>query len=1000
MGCTISMLERFERVTLDGSMPEYPNYCTREPPEDIVTDRYPSHSKGIRPEKNRVIGIIEQDTKAVPIEEDETPHNFWVNEELSFENLDESTSMLVSTKDYETSTALLWRVDNNVGDAEAKEFETGEATAPKTEVAQGKNSEPELCLSWENYARESAKHDGLAKCFWLNMNRETVKGKKKVLKRKKNRKVQKAKSDNTVVSEVISFEQSGKASKLKPFVSAPINKPQKIVDKSVHQFVDNQGSVLWKTVCGNEKLEGVENIDCGTRSKSELVLSWDNYERQSAKHDGKAKFFWSDLNRETVKSLKRKSKKRKKRRPQKTNSDTTLTQSKVFSKLELKEKCKLNKSESARMHNPQEDVNESKTPFHDTDGSVSRQKVCISEKFQNPQSQKAVNQDMVAPEDDITHCNGQGPEIAISSQIVELGLENDDLQSNEFDMEIPDATEFFDLPENHALPGTLSQADIQKVEGARAEKFETSRVTVPDTESTSSHSNPELELSWDNYERMSAKHDGKAKRFWSELHREGVKSLKRKRKMAKQSKLKKANSEPTAYAPKLQHDNRMNLKQARQFRTIGSARMDCPNVESELKDEHQPNICFTANSKDALNFKPESSNIFPELELLIREHSLKNSGPKSAKHDGVAKSFWILQNEESLDRKLKRKRKKHSKITKKRKWKYQEATHKVGVLSDAAYKDHPPSVRGEYGWLWDGIPGFDSRALLLEEAVVNSEENMSPAVRAARKKRLLEIEVLDAEDFKTAQEAVMRVLSNDRRGGLQALNSMFSGNLCEPLTWEQKKELVELLQTAEVFICDSYSNCRESKNIDKKVMSQSLKKINMNGNPFMHNTGGSGRDRFVSAISELIATEQTFEEINFNYGALKEKHVVELAASLNNCKNLKHVYLDSNDFGDKGLLALINVLRKHRNTLVTLSIQNLPVWQNISTGVLREFVEAIEGSSSLTRLGFDLNMFRHQEFKDRVSKHLLQNFERLREARLSKKMTPTGIMVTQEKQPK
>jgi len=471
------------------------------------------------------------------------------------------------------------------------------------------------------------------------------------------------------------------------------------------------------------------------------------------------------------------------------------------------------------------------------------------------------------------------------------------------------------------------------------------------------------------------------------------------------------------------------LTQECQLKKIESNSMDWPNHESDLKnekfenvqfknsetvdlvppgiegttfiyshvDEHQPNISCTTNSKDAVNFKPVSSDEFPNLELLIRAYSLENSGPKSAKHDGLAKAFWILQNEQNVNGKTKRKRKQHNKITKKRKWKYQEATHEVGVLSDAAYKDNPPSVRGEYGWLWDEIPGFDSRALLLEQAVVNSLENMTPDVRAAREKRLLEIEGLDSEDFKTAQKVVMRVLSDGRRGGLRALNSMFSGNPCEPLTSAKKEKLVELLQTADVLICDSCSNCRESKDMDTKDVSQSMKKINMKGNIFMHNTGELGRDRFVSAISELIATEQTFEEINFNYGALKEKHVVELAASLNSCKNLKHVYLDSNDFGDKGLLALINVLRKHRNTLKTLSVQNLPVWQNISTGVLREFVEAIEGSSSLTKLGFDLNMFRHQEFKDRVSKHLRRNFDRLRQARVSRRLTPIGIMVPQGK---
>lgn len=115
---------------------------------------------------------------------------------------------------------------------------------------------------------------------------------------------------------------------------------------------------------------------------------------------------------------------------------------------------------------------------------------------------------------------------------------------------------------------------------------------------------------------------------------------------------------------------------------------------------------------------------------------------------------------------------------------------------------------------------------------------------------------------------------------------------------------------------------------------------------------------------------------------------MELAASLEKCKNLKHVYLDSNDFGNKGIRALIKVLQKNKETLVTLSIQNLPVWQTLSTEVLEEFVEAIEGSSSLLRLGFYMNEFRHQNFMDRVSKHLKKNFDRLREARVRAKSFP------------
>jgi len=168
-----------------------------------------------------------------------------------------------------------------------------------------------------------------------------------------------------------------------------------------------------------------------------------------------------------------------------------------------------------------------------------------------------------------------------------------------------------------------------------------------------------------------------------------------------------------------------------------------------------------------------------------------------------------------------------------------------------------------------------------------------------------------------------------------------------------------------------------------------LKEIDMNASSFLHSAGEYVRDTFVSSISELILSEPTFEVVKFSYGALEQKHVLELASSLATCKNMKHLYLDSNDFGNNGILALIEVLRKNKDSLITLSFQNLPVWQTPSTEVLQKFVEAIEESTALIRLGFDLKEFRHQEYMDRVSKHLKKNFDKVRETRLIEKLKPT-----------
>jgi len=216
---------------------------------------------------------------------------------------------------------------------------------------------------------------------------------------------------------------------------------------------------------------------------------------------------------------------------------------------------------------------------------------------------------------------------------------------------------------------------------------------------------------------------------------------------------------------------------------------------------------------------------------------------------------------------------------------------------------------------------------------------------------------------------------------LKALNLVVKDKSSKSLTGTTREKFVKLLQSAGV-LRSGHENDQSKKDSELDV-ELSFKQINMNANPFMHSASDMVRDTFVSSICELIKKERKLEEVNFNYGALKEKHVLELSASLDSCENLKHLYLDSNTFGNKGLVALSRVLRNNKDTLITLSIHNLPVGKTLSTDVLRQFVEAIEESSSLTRLGFDMKWFRHQEFMDRVSKHLQRNYERLREARIS-----------------
>jgi len=417
-------------------------------------------------------------------------------------------------------------------------------------------------------------------------------------------------------------------------------------------------------------------------------------------------------------------------------------------------------------------------------------------------------------------------------------------------------------------------------------------------------------------------------------------------------------------------------------------------------------------SVSAEDFEPEElasdDGKPPEVTVLDgvrpeREVSLDFHAPNSCKHDGMGMKFWAAHDEKTVERKTKKRKRK--KMTKKKKtdWKYTQAEKEVMPLSAAAHKEKAPTVRDGIGKLLSNIDGHEERKDMLEEAHLEDELKMIEDVCAMKMKRELTMRKLDPEEFKAAQEAVSRALlkqpdgyehanSEDTESLMKAMNVIFRDKSSKTMSGTRKEKFVDLLKTAGVLKTDLVSMPSEEKE------KATLKEINMNASSFLHSAGEYVRDSFVSSVSDLIISEPTFEVVKFSYGALQQKHVVELGAALETCKNLKHLYLDSNDFGNKGILALTEVLRKNKDTLSTLSLQNLPVWQTPSTEVLEKFVEGIEGSSALVRLGFDPKEFRHQEYKDRVSKHLKKNFDRLREARLIERLKPSHSEVSLEEE--
>lgn len=391
------------------------------------------------------------------------------------------------------------------------------------------------------------------------------------------------------------------------------------------------------------------------------------------------------------------------------------------------------------------------------------------------------------------------------------------------------------------------------------------------------------------------------------------------------------------------------------------------------------------------NFVSDDADVVrpPRIEIVETwkpERTLSQEAPSSAEHDKRGKKFWAEQDYWAVE--LKKEKRKSVKKKKKTDWKFLKEKPEVLELCCAANIPRERSVTVHPGKLKDDIRGHEARKSLLELAHLEDKQKLTLDVRAMKMKRELSLKKLSPEEFKAAQEAVSRALlkrpqdyeyenAEDTGSLIKELKLMFRDNDSKPMTGAKKEKFVNLLHTAGVLNPES---ARVTSNV--KYESQLLE-INMNASQFLHSTNELLRDSFVSSICELIETERTFEQVKFSYGQLKENHIVELASSLEKCKNLKHVYLDSNDFGNKGIRALIKVLHKNKESLVTLSIQNLPVWQTPSTEVLNEFVEAIEGSSSLIRLGFDMKEFRHLAFMDRVSKHLQKNFDRLRKARLN-----------------
>jgi len=403
-------------------------------------------------------------------------------------------------------------------------------------------------------------------------------------------------------------------------------------------------------------------------------------------------------------------------------------------------------------------------------------------------------------------------------------------------------------------------------------------------------------------------------------------------------------------------------------------------------------------------------------------HTRTSSKAKPKRPANKAKDFWAAIDEQrAKDEKERKRRAQKPQNEKLWKWKTVEKP-KIDIESAGTKEINIPSVRDSKGNLREEIAGIKTRSQSFENARAEEQMKLAKDVERMRQKRENSMRVLDPSKFKAAQEAVSRVLlkrpddyefanNENTETLLKGMKDIFEiDNSNKTLTEKNEQKFVDILWSAGVLIsayADSPKSLANVKREDKtmpelhhnsgnlrlpagnseveQAKPMVFKELNLNASQFLHTIKEKDKEVFVSTVCQLFEKQPSFEEVKFNYGALDEHNVVQIAESLQKCDNLREVYFDSNDFGDKGVMALIHLMDTQKETLTTLSMQNLPIWQNISTELLRQFVEAIERSTALVKLGFDLTEFRHQEYKDRVSKALKRNCEKARLARLEKK---------------
>jgi len=372
-----------------------------------------------------------------------------------------------------------------------------------------------------------------------------------------------------------------------------------------------------------------------------------------------------------------------------------------------------------------------------------------------------------------------------------------------------------------------------------------------------------------------------------------------------------------------------------------------------------------------------------------------SSKEKSGRPANKAKDFWAAQcKQRAKDDKERKKRAQKPKNEKQWKFKTVEKP-KIEIESAGTREINFDSVRDSKGNLREEFERVKSRSQNFEIDRAAEEKKLAEDVEKMRQNRD-SIHGLDPSKFKAAQEAVSRALlkrpddyelanNENTETLLKGMKDIFDNdNPNKTLTEKNEEKFINILQSAGVLVsasADTPVSLAAVKTEDKtrpelhdkggnllltpgnseveQAKPKVFKELNLNASQFLHTVKEKDKEVFVSTVCQLFEKKPTFEEVKFNYGALDEQNVVQIAESLQKCDNLREVYFDSNDFGDKGVKALIKLMDTHKDTLTTLSMQNLPIWQNISTEFLREFVEAIERSTALVKLGFDLKEFRH-----------------------------------------